>query len=47
MEATTDYRHFRSETDDEGITWLTFDKAETGTNVFNAQGVIVTISTAT
>ena len=35
MEAMTDYRHFRSETDDEGIVWLTFDKAESGTNVFS------------
>ena len=29
--------HFKLETDDDNIAWLTFDKADTGTNVLNAE----------
>ena len=37
MDAATDFVHFRTETDDDNIVWLTFDKAETGTNVFSME----------
>ena len=37
MDATADYRHFRTATDDDNIVWLTFDKADTGTNVFSPE----------
>ncbi|MEN8106826.1 MAG: 3-hydroxyacyl-CoA dehydrogenase NAD-binding domain-containing protein [Pseudomonadota bacterium] len=37
MDAATDFVHFRTETDDDNIVWLIFDKAETGTNVFSME----------
>ena len=37
MDATESYRHFRTTTDDDNIVWMTFDKAETGTNVFSPE----------
>jgi 3-hydroxyacyl-CoA dehydrogenase/enoyl-CoA hydratase/3-hydroxybutyryl-CoA epimerase len=37
MENTTANVHFKTETDDDNIVWLHFDKADTGTNVLNAE----------
>ncbi len=37
MDNTTDKQHFSRETDSENITWLCFDKADTGTNVLNPE----------
>src|SRR3972149_904757 len=36
-QAMADYRHFRLETDRDGIVWLTFDRAESSTNTFSAE----------
>jgi 3-hydroxyacyl-CoA dehydrogenase/enoyl-CoA hydratase/3-hydroxybutyryl-CoA epimerase len=35
MDNAGEYLHFRTETDQDNVVWLTFDKAETGTNVFS------------
>jgi 3-hydroxyacyl-CoA dehydrogenase / enoyl-CoA hydratase / 3-hydroxybutyryl-CoA epimerase len=35
--AMGEMRHFRLETDGEGIAWLTFDRAESSTNTFSAE----------
>ena len=37
MDATASYRHFRTTMDDDNIVWLTFDRVETGTNVFSPE----------
>ncbi len=37
MTETNPNRHFRGETDDDGIVWLTFDKADAGTNVLSIE----------
>jgi 3-hydroxyacyl-CoA dehydrogenase/enoyl-CoA hydratase/3-hydroxybutyryl-CoA epimerase len=37
MENTTNSVHFRTETDDDNIVWLHFDKADAGTNVLSAE----------
>ena len=37
MDTATDYLHFRTETDDDNIVWLTFNKADAGTNVFSPE----------
>jgi enoyl-CoA hydratase/carnithine racemase len=37
MDNTGESLHFRSETDQDNIVWLSFDKMETGTNVFSQE----------
>ncbi len=37
MDNTGESLHFRSETDPDNVVWLSFDKAETGTNVFSPE----------
>ena len=37
MDTASDYLHFRTETDDDNIVWLNFDKADAGTNVFSPE----------